>query len=408
MKGIKTNTISILLLILFSNALAYAQAKAEYPELDLRDRGKIIENVIEISVSPGEYGRIKEITGNKIIIRKPEIVVNGNSTEVTDMNTRGHTTLHYRRKNFSISLAEKVKFSRGDHSMKMKKIKVNCLSMDQFYYKNRLSFELMDQLDIFKLFYAYGELRINKNSEGIYLIMERPQDYALKQKDSPLVIRRGYDHKIEKLKTGKKIDKPEAKNYKNYYSLIYKSLNKYQGKDLYDALSQWIDLEMYMSWMAFNIFVRNGDYTDEVYFYISPDEDRFKIIPWDYDDIFSLTPHEGSAMKQKKIGSKLIFSSEDKLDQKIANDPYLYDLYLRQLRQVINQLKPTVLKTSLENTYAELYPYYVRVEIIENTKHNAFKNANLKNLYESMNEIYHMLIKSREYFLQALSNDLSN
>ena len=72
----------------------------------------------------------------------------------------------------------------------------------------------------------------------------------------------------------------------NYYKLIYKSLKKQNGEELYKTLNQWIDLDNYMKWLAFNFLVRNGDYTDEVFLYIDPEINKFKIIPWDYDDLF--------------------------------------------------------------------------------------------------------------------------
>ena len=93
-----------------------------------------------------------------------------------------------------------------------------------------------------------------------------------------------------------------------------------------------------MKWLAFNFIVKNGDYTDEVYFCIDPAVDKFKFIPWDYDDIFAIAPHEGNAIKKDAIGNKLIFSSEDKLDQKIANDAYLYHIYLSVFQKTLKLL----------------------------------------------------------------------
>ena len=66
-------------------------------------------------------------------------------------------------------------------------------------------------------------------------------------------------------------------------------------------MSQWIDLDIYMKWLAFNFFIRNGDYTDEVYFYMDPATGKYRIIPWDYDDIFASGPHEGSEEKYRNI-----------------------------------------------------------------------------------------------------------
>ena len=62
----------------------------------------------------------------------------------------------------------------------------------------------------------------------------------------------------------------------------------------------------------------------------------------------------------KSLANKMIFSSEDQLDIKIATDPYLYKRYLIQLRQILEQLPAETLKEVFENTYAELYPLLFR------------------------------------------------
>ena len=116
MKGAHNIGIIVLLHIL-SIHFVYAQKHDLVPELDLRNDGKTIENVIEVFVSTNEYRRIKEISGNKITLRKPEAVFNGKRIAVTDLHTRGHTTLHYTRKNFSISLAEKANFIHANDTM---------------------------------------------------------------------------------------------------------------------------------------------------------------------------------------------------------------------------------------------------------------------------------------------------
>lgn len=392
----------ILTIILIGSSMSMP-ANINQVELELKDQGKSIENVIEINLSSKEYFRANEINGHKITIRNPLAKINGDSIIVRDMHTRGNTTLHYRRKSYSFSLDTKVTFMHSDRIHSMKKFNAISLSMDKYYFRNRLAFELLEEIKLFGLFYTYCELIINGQSEGIYLILERPQDFALKQKKSPLVIRRGYDQRIDKIKTGKKIDKPEAKNYKNYYTQIYKSLKKYEGKELYDVLSQWVDLEMYMKWLAFNFFIRNGDYTDEVYFCIAPVENRFKIIPWDYDDIFAREPHEGNNIKIKAIGDKYIFSSEDRLDQTIANDPYLYQLYLEQLKIILTQISEEMLSRIFQNTYAELYPYYSDSDIIGMARFDALKNPDIKTLENSMKTSYTQLVNSRNIYLSILN-----
>ena len=373
-------------------------------ELTLKDAGRSIENKIELYISTTEYQKIENTDGNKISLRQPALIINGDSISSKDIHTRGKSTLFFRRKSFSFNLESKMTFHHGDRTESMKKFNAISLSMDKSYIRNRLAFELMEEIQLFELFYSFCELRINDKSEGIYLIVERPQDWAIKKKNSPLIIRRGYNHNIDKIKTGEKIDKSEVKNYKNYYNQIYKSLNKYEGQELYEVLSRWLDMEMYMKWLAFNFFVRNGDYTDEVNFCIDPVEDKFKIIPWDYDDIFAAAPHEGMDAKKKNIGDKFIFSSEDKLDQKIANDPYLYDKYLTQLNKMLTQLSASTLKKIFENTYADLYPYYSNEEIIGMSQYDQYKNVNINILQKDINILFNQLIMSRISLLDYLKN----
>lgn len=378
-------------------------ATAQEDKLNLRDIGLKIDNTIELTMSKKEYGKIVATTGRKETLKNVTVLVNGDSLAVEDIHTRGNTTLFLRRKSFSFSLGSKAQFSHGERSLKAKKFNAISLSMDKNYKRNRVAFELMEDLKLFGLFYTYCEVKVNGQSEGIYMIIERPQDWAMKKKDSPLVIRRGYNNKIDKLKTGKEVDKDLEKEYKNYYSMIYKSLNKHSGEELYNVLSQWIDLEMYMSWLAFNYFVRNGDYTDEVYFCISPKENRFKIIPWDYDDIFATEPHEGKDAMKTMLGNKLIFSTEDLLDQRIAKDQFLYGKYLEQLEHVLSEISEASIKRVFENTYAELYPYYSNPEIIGMNRFDAYKSAGLETLNKDLSKLYEQLTTSRKTLLTVLN-----
>jgi len=234
------------------------------------------------------------------------------------------------------------------------------------------------------------------------MIMETPENWEIRDKKSPLVIRRGYDHKIEKTKNNKKNDRVSAKKYLGYYKLLYKSLDKDSGEGLYSILSEYIALEGYMKWLAFNFLIHNGDYADEVFFYIDPEIERYRIIPWDYDDIFAISPHEGKELRNKILGDKLIFSSEDLLDQRIAADPYLYERYLKAFKEVIDKISPELLKNVIENSYAELYPLYSDENIISNSKFDYYKDASLENLREYLISIYLTLGASRDNYLEYL------
>jgi spore coat protein H len=159
-----------------------------------------------------------------------------------------------------------------------------------------------------------------------------------------------------------------------------------------------------MKWLAFNFLVRNGDYTDEVFFYIDPEIKKFKIIPWDYDDLFLLAPHEGKDVSRKILGNKLIFSSEDQLDITIANDPYLYNIYLTGLRETLEALPVNTVKEAFENTYAELYPYYADNELISMSKYDSHKETNLTQLEKDMRALFGYLKPLYSFYANSLKS----
>lgn len=375
-------------------------------DLELNPGNLTIENRIQIFISGNLQGKLRLTNGDKIDLGKPLTLINGDTLEVKDMHTRGKSTLKLRRKSLSISLDHPCVLKHLGKEEKFKKFYAISLSMDKDYMRNRLSFGMLKELGLFDLFFSYGEIRINDQSEGIYLLVERPQDWALKKKDSPFIIRRGYTQTIEKIKTRKSTANERKKKYLSDFRDIYKSLKKNEGEALYEALSENIDLELYMRWLAFNYFVRNGDYTDEVYLYIDPVEDKFKIIPWDYDDIFASQPHEGAIGGRSAVENKLLFSSEDLLDQAIALDPYLYNKYLHQLRDMLIRLTPLTIKRIIEETYAELYPYFSQEEIIAMSAFDAYQHANLDNLQSEMRSTFQSLTTARESLLDYLNKIL--
>jgi spore coat protein H len=395
---------AFLLSILISYNSGSQEIKTNDDNLNLIDRGRKIENSIFLYTSRAKYETIKTITGEKISAKTEALIINGDTLDPEEINTRGQTTLNFRRKSFSFNLKSKASFIHGEKKESFKKFFALSLCMDKDYINNRLAFEMMEVLQIFDLFYSFCELRINDHCEGIYLVIERPEDWAIKKKDSQILIRRGYNQNIEKIETDKKIEKDEIRKYCEKYHQIYRYLNRYKGEELYKMVSDLLDLDVYMRWLAFNFLVRNGDYTDEVYFYYEPGIEKFSIIPWDYDDLFFSAPHEGNIEIKDKIGNNLIFSAEDLLDKKIASDSFLYKVYLVQFRDVLNRLPDEVLKRVFENTYSELYPYFSNDEIVKMSEFDAYHVTNQAKLKSDMLLLYNKLKYARDRYLNYLNN----
>lgn len=342
-------------ILLFCTEYSYCLPETRSGELNLTDKGKSIENSISFFTSKSEYENLKLKGGEKIYLKNSRIIINGDTLLAEDINTRGRSTLLFRRKSYSFTLKSEASFRHGEKREKFRKFYALSLSMDKNYTSNRLAYELMEKIHLFGLFYSFGQLFINGENQGICMIIERPEDWALKKKNSPLIIRRGYNESINRMERGKTIADSDIKNFTRYYKLIYKSLRKYDGEELYKQLSQWIDLENYMRWLAFNFLVRDGDYTDE-------------------------------------------------LDVKIANDPYLYKIYLLSLKAVLEQITEEILEEVFENTYAELFPYYSNHELIIKSVYDSHGETNLSKLGNDMRSLFGQLNELYRFYSNYLKD----
>jgi len=326
------------------------------------------------------YSRIRDSRGLKYELSKIQMICNGSSIPVSSLSIRGKTSLYYPKKSFTVKLDKKIDIISSPGTVRVKDCYLIGLTMDENYIHNYIAFTLMDVLDLFNLVFGYCEVVINDETQGIYLITERPRDYALKTVNSPAIIRRGYKGKIDKLVINKNNSPNSNRFYIRKFNRIYTHDRKYSGRELYDSLDSHIDMDQYMRWLAFNFLTRNGDYTDEIFLYIDPADDRFRIIPWDYDDVFSKQPHEGYKSRRRVRGGKFIFSSEDRLDRVIITDEYLYLKYLEQLLDVIEILNDVTLAALIHDAYCAIYPYYLDGEIMKTTRHDKFGSTNLAEL----------------------------
>ncbi len=336
-------------LILFSQRILAQESPA--PEtmkmLDLTPPSKPWhKNLLDIKVSERQFKDIQNSAGEKLNLKEVQLSFNGKALPVESGHLRGNTPLYLKRKSFNFSLEHKATFL----SEEMKHFYLISLSMDRNYYRNRLAFDLMHQLGFFGLFYTYTQVSINDQSQGIHLLVQRPQDHAFHELHAPVIIRRGYDDRIKKYKAHKHVPKDTVKLYLKQFRNIGKVSRKYEGDAMRSELQKLMDVPMYMHWMAFNYLVSNGDYTDEVYFYAQKEKSpkTLGIIPWDYDDIFKLAPHEGKETRDARLGDQLIFSSEEALDLNIAEDETLYQVYTEEFLHVLDQLPDDMIYQTFE------------------------------------------------------------
>lgn len=305
-----------------------------------------------IYLSKDRVRNLQSQDGKKVDLSQVLMLLNQDTVVLKEMHSRGRTTHTFVRKSLSVDLEKAVTITSTTGSIKIKKFDLLNLVMDKHLWHNRWAFLNLAELGLFPLFNTYCKLWINDQPQGIYLLVEKPNHYTARIK-SPYMIRRGAELKIDQEYLHSS-SKEEVRPFKEQYLSLYKNFHRYQHQELFAYLQDRLNLTSYFRWLAFNYFVMNGDYSDEVYFYVHPNSGKFEIIPWDYDDLFRREPHEGAYARQAQLKDRLVFSLEDDLDRKIASDDVLYTRYRVDFKQVLLDRDPELLQRTFDQVLHEL------------------------------------------------------
>ncbi len=341
----------------------------------------------------------------------------GKTYSINRFSIRGESTLDFYRKGFSLNMDREITLHNQEEpaGRKIEEFKLLAMVYDYTYIENCTAVGLLREVGLWPVYSFFTEVRLNDRTQGLYHFVEDPVEYFAEQKNSSFVLRRGYDHSIKSYFSG-----PESKQGQQYYlsrfKKIYSDINNYSGIRLFDTLSACMDLEQYFTKLSVDMLLKNGDATDEVFFYTKIRDGReiFGVFPWDYDDIFASKPHEigrswaiGTVFGHREysgtndiiaaVGSKLIFSIEDDLDFKIATDSVLYQEYLKTLRSVAEKIDYTTIDKIFKYTFEHISPFYSSESIIVQSKFDV--NETNYDLFVTNLASKRQLIKERRNFI---------
>lgn len=391
-----------------------------------------------------------KLTGKKVYLPGNATIYYGdkkiNHGEIT---TRGQNTLEFRRKNFSVDVDGKVRFvdPSASDTIETGKFILSSMSMDDSYFGNKFSYEILKRIGLWPFNSFYTRLFINNENQGLYLYTDDLKDYAFKHLKAKFILRRGYHGTVSGVYyNGKnditskalrgynrilaaKIGTPKMKLLPDFYvdrfNSLYGFLPKYNGKQLFDSISSVLNLDSYMKKMVVDNILKNGDYTDEVFFYSKSNPlgiIYFDILPWDYDDVFMDLPHEigrTDTLCGKIFGirtyptyfdheietqGRLIFSIEDDLDYIIMKDDYLYQRYLECFREVLTQVDSSFVELTFTKTYQQLRPFFDDKNVIEQSKYD--ENETSIELMETQVNEKKKLVTDRIRFYKAKLDSL--
>lgn len=369
--------------------LALLIAGCERHEEVIPDPEREVFNFI-VTESQREYINASRKEQYEVTDPIPILEYSGGEYTIDRFEIRGDNTLNFERKGFGLNMGRKLTLPLPDGSgtRKYEEFKLLAMVYDYTYIENSAATGFFREAGLWPVLSFFTEVRLNGHTQGLYHFIEDPFEYFIEHDDASFVIRRGYDHVI-KASSANPAREAQTDYYKSRFRNIYETLPLWSGKQLYDTLSEYLDLEQYFAKIAVDLLIRNGDYTDEVIFYTkqSAGKEVFGVFPWDLDDIFAGQPHEignpwgtGTVFGTREyysiedvyadVGEKLLFSIEDDLDYKIASDDFIYGKYLETLGNVIEKIDASVIDRVFDYTRDHIGPFYQVDSIIGQSVHD--------------------------------------
>jgi hypothetical protein len=381
------------------------------------------KDVFKFIVTDSQRKKINESRGEQYEVTDPvpELELGDVIYKIDRFEIRGDNTLNFERKGFSVNMDDKIiLFNPEDQTeKKYEEFKLLAMVYDYTYIENSTATGLFKEVGLWLVYSFFTEVRLNGHTQGLYFFIEDPFEYLIEQKNSSIVIRRGYQHVVKKYSISPD-SHYDASEYIVRFKNIYSILPIYSGQQIYDTLSAYMDLEQYFTKISIDLLMKNGDYTDEIIFYtkIKDGKEIFGVVPWDLDDIFAKQPHEigndwatGEVFGKREynsmddiiedVGSKLLFSIEDDLDYKIAKDSVLYRHYLETLEAVITQIDIATIDKIFDSTFAHVSPFYANDSIIAQSRYDVDR-TNYDQFISNLADKRQMLKDRREWILQEL------
>lgn len=313
------------------------------------------------------------------------------------LETRGQGSIAYSRKNFGIKLESPIRIGR----VESKKLDLLSMSADAGYISTRLGLLTAEALEIgAPLPTAYFELFLNGKSNGLYIAVEKPKSAMSK---SPYVVRRGYKSRFDHdgAEISKKLSAGQAQEIKAVADSIYTDIATKTGETLFKSLKSKMDLDSYMRWMAMNSLYTNGDFPDEIFFFVDTEMYKqgkiyFRVTPWDTDDLFKAmhnVPINPAEAAKPENARSILYSYEDKLDRSFAPvNAYMYEQFKATTRAVISRLTQDVTDDMLKHIYSEIQEYLTNQNVLTMSG----KDSGRKGVVYTKSEIEKIFLKRKK------------
>lgn len=284
---------------------------------------------VHLTMTQHQWVRFQTATKRTQRSREEIFVAFGDGVPRTAVaSVHGWSTQSTSRKSFGVRL---FKDQHMQDDCDLRRFFLINMLYDKGMFRMRYSYRLLAGLGLFPSYHDYVPVYVNGMPQGIYLLVERPEDAVRRTHPEAISVIRRRWHETPEVKYAAPQSDPGA-----LYRRLLHAHETLQGEALGEEIDRCLDLDQYMLWLAFNSLVRNGDSLDEVFFYAVPSAAgfRFEIAAWDYDDIMKPAAHRAA------LQDSLLYAAESVLDAAIQATPALYARYRETLRRVLYDLLP--------------------------------------------------------------------
>lgn len=230
------------------------------------------------------------------------------------------------------------------------------MCLDERYFGQVYGDRLLSSLGLFPARVRYVRLKIDGQNQGVYLMVERPEDAVRQNLASPFsVIRRRYDSQGEPAEVKHPEDPVLMSQALSAYDELASIALNAPASDIEKELDARLDLDGYLRWLAAYSVLKNGDFIDEAFFYASAENGALfhRVMGWDLDDLNE--PCHNGGFDAISDTCSLTYCAEAQLDQALIRSPEVYQRYLQALSHVLAVLTPEKLQNTMNDVKNELF-----------------------------------------------------
>lgn len=281
---------------------------------------------------------------------------------------RGQTSLDCKRKSFTVNL----KSNHGRHILPgsaTDEFYLISMCKDDRYFQQYTANLLARQLGLFPMQFGLVELLFDGETQGVYLLLEKTTEALLEDSSRVhTIVRRRFDPDPKMPEVKYPSDTSFDSPLMDSYWALESPPEEATGPALVQEMNLRMNLDLFLSFLAFHTLMGNGDYIDEVFF-ISTQAvrgentvDWHHLMAWDMDDLFSACHHNSKHAMDDPFD--ILFCAEGNIEKAIMTDPAVYARFVDILENMmLHLITKEAVDAALKETESVLLPWFERPDI---------------------------------------------